>query len=256
MTRPSVQVVRTLLETDGPKAVHDAYCSGSGQFRVQDGSYEQIFRCPYCQYLIEHASKERQAEADVRSSGVGPRYWQVGWDDLELVDPLPALREASTHIGDFTRSGRNLILCGSPGTGKTQAAVLLVRAAIEAGHTAAFANIGRVGMAIRAGYDQEGGVTEADEVERLESVDLLVLDDIGVGEAGDAKIERRLLYFIADSRHNARKPTIITSNLTAQEVRDFVGDRVMNRLMPVDILVFEGKNFRLANDSGPTWTSR
>ena len=237
---PAIDNVRELTKCQGAKAVHDAYCNGRGSFTVMDGSYDQVYRCPHCAAQKGLAQLEQQ----VRDSGVGERYWNTTWDDLEMVEPLPGLQAAAHRIGDIIRAGHSLILVGSPGTGKSQAAVLLTRAAIEAGHTAAFANIGRIAMEIRAAYD-EGGITEAGETKRLTSVDLLTLDDLGAGEAGDAKIERRLLYFITEARQNARKPTILTSNLSAQELRDFVGERVMNRLMPAEVLPFShGRNFR------------
>jgi DNA replication protein DnaC len=238
---PAIEDVRGLAATEGPKAVHERWCHGRGSFEVMDGTYDQRYMCPHCRAAKEAAKVEEQ----VRECGIGSRYWGTTWEDLEMVEPLPALRAAAARITDIIRAGHSLILCGSPGTGKTQAAVLLARAAIEAGHTAAVANIGRIGMEIRAGYDAPGGTTESGETRRLSDVDLLVLDDLGAGEAGDAKIERRLLYFIAEARQNARRVTIATSNLTATELVDFVGERVFNRFMPAEVMPFNhGRNFR------------
>lgn len=250
---PTIEDVRALYADKGATAVHDAHCNGYGEFPVMDGTYRVPFACPKCKAERDREMVARRVRMQVEHSGIGPRYWDVTWDDLDLVDPLPMLKAACDRIGDIIREGHSLILCGKPGTGKTQAAVLLMRAAIEAGRTAALANIGRVGMEIRAGYDQEGGLTEASETKRLEGVDLLVLDDLGVGEAGEAKIEHRLLYFVAEARQNATRPTIITSNLSADELGEFMGPRVKNRLMPVELVTFAGRNFRHGTGSTTLW---
>lgn len=252
---PNIDDVRQLNKDAGPNAVHDMYCNGRGSFKVMDGTYDVPFLCPKCKSARDLEHRAASVRKLIESSGIGNRYYDTTWDDLEIVKPLGDLQAATERITDIIRAGHSLILCGSPGTGKTQAAVLLIRAAIEAGHTAALANIGRVGMEIRAGYDNQNGITEAGETKRLADVDLLVFDDLGAGEAGDAKIERRLLYFVAEARQNARKPTIVTSNLTATELRDFLGERVMNRLMPAEVMAFNhGRNFRMPKEK-TLWAS-
>lgn len=204
--------------------------------------------CPTCAAKDAEASLTRALQL----AGVGERYFAVTWDDLEMVEPLPALRTAAGSILGVIESGHNALFSGKPGAGKTQAAVLLLRAAIQAGRTAALENIGRAAMTVRAGYDGEG-VSEADLVNRLSRVDLLVLDDIGAGEAGEGKLEKRLLYFITEARQNARKPTILTSNLTGRELAGLLEERVVNRLMPLEVFNFaHGRNFR-APAGGTKW---
>src|SRR5690606_27474052 len=124
-------------------------------------------------------------------------------------------------------------------------AVLLARAALDADASVAIENVGRAAMRIRADYGNNNGETEAYVVEKLSGVDFLVLDDVGAGEAGEGKLELRLLYFITEARQSARKSTVITTNLDAKGLRDFLGARVANRLMPLEVFAFtHGRNFR------------
>lgn len=206
-------------------------------------------RCAACEDADRrHASRQRMTTA-----GIPDRYLDVTWDDLDLVDPLPAIKAAATRIPAVIKSGHNAVFAGPPGTGKTQAACLLIRAAAEAGYTAAIENIGRAAMRIRAAYGQETGDTEAALTTRLSDVDLLVLDDVGAGEAGEGKLELRLLYFITEARQAARRPTVITTNLTAEQLRKFLQVRIANRLMPLETFAFtHGKNFRVPT-GGTTW---
>lgn len=207
----------------------------------------EAVRCADCDAADERAWLATR----LTHSGVAPRYLDVTWDDLELVDPLPAIKAVS--IRDVLASGHNAAFAGPPGTGKTQAAVLLARAAVNAGASAAIENIGRAAMRVRAGYDQPGGETEADVVRRLSDVAFLVLDDVGAGEAGEGKLELRLLYFITEARQSARKPTVITTNLEPKGLRDFLGARVANRLMPLEVFAFtHGRNFRTPT-GGTVW---
>lgn len=248
MSLLTLQEANDLIRTEGAEAAHERYCI-AGYIPIMNGSYEQNLACPHC--AAERNAKDIQNA--IRASGIGQRYWNVTWDDLQMVEPLPALKNASARIDRIISEGDSLILVGVGGTGKTQAAVLLLRAAIERQHTGAIVNIGRIAMQVRAGYDDHT-TSEAQEVERLARVDLLVLDDVGAGEAGDAKIERRLLYFVTEARQNAQKPTIITSNLNLADLRAFLGDRVVNRLMPAATMVFaHGRNFRQPEGTRNLW---
>jgi DNA replication protein DnaC len=232
-----------LIDTLGAKTFHDQHHTNGTHIQVKDGAYERLLPCPWCEH-----NRSRDVKTNLAAAGVGERYWTLTWDDLELVDPLPELRGAATRVRDITRAGHSLILAGPPGTGKTQAAVLLMRAALEADLTTRLVNIGRVAMDIRAGYDGDGP-SEAFETRAMQTVDLLVIDDVGAGEAGEAKIEKRLLYFVTEARQNARKPTILTSNLDANGIKAFLGERIVNRLMPVEFVVFaHGRNFRRPSD--------
>lgn len=226
--------------------VHDQHCEGAHVAVIVDNDedtrypYGAMMRCPAC----EIRKNEDIARAAIQASGIGSRYFDTTWDALELVEPLPAIQAAAERITDVLATGHCAIFAGPPGTGKTQAATLLVKAAIQAGRTARLENIGHVAMQVRAGYDGVGP-SEDEVTHRMSTADLLIIDDVGAGEAGDGKLELRILYFVLEARQNGRKSTILTSNLTAQKVSDFLGARIVNRLMPLEVFNFaHGKNFR------------
>ena len=83
-----------------------------------------------------------------------------------------------------------------------------------------------------------------DTLPSLLECDLLILDDFGA--EFDTAFTRSMLYTIINSRVNARKPMIINTNLTHQEVRERYGDRILSRLISSSqILPFYGKDIRL-----------
>lgn len=240
---PSPELLRSL----SPREAHDRYCD-RGWIEQWEGGHPESLRCPLC----ATQAAETELRLAIEASGIGARYLDATWAGLELVEPLPALRTACERITEIIQTGHNALLAGPPGTGKTQAATMLLKAAIAAGHTARLANIGHAAMRVRAGYDDPStGDSEAALVERLSKPDLLVLDDIGAGEAGEGKLELRILYFVLEARQNARRPTVLTTNLTAAQVATFLGPRITNRLMPLETFAFRhGRNFRT-----PTGTS-
>lgn len=235
-----------------PEDRHSAECR-EGYLTVQDGRYEQLLPCPVCKQKTAEDAEMMRVEQSIERSGIGKRYFALEWGDLELLDPLPRVKEGCDSIAQIIDAGHSLLLYGAPGGGKTVAAVLAVKSAIRAGRTARIENLGRLASEIRGGYNGVG-LSENEVVRELSGVDLLALDDIGAGETANAEVERRILYLIMEARQNAAKPTIVTTNLSQLELVGVVGARIMNRLQPLTALAFKhGKNFRLKNQSEALW---
>ena len=214
-----------------------ANACNAGFIELEEGL---VAKCPICQTNAEH----RKFLEQLNLSGIGERYHHVEWDDLELLEPLPRLKRAGDRVLEIRERGENALVWGPPGTGKTQAAVLILKAALRARLTARIDNLGRLAMDIRAGYDG-AGPTEAAAVKILSEADILVLDDIGAGETGSAKLEQRVLYLVTEARQNQGLPTVLTTNLTPEKLGQAIGSRILNRLQPLAVIGFKhGRNFR------------
>lgn len=210
-----------------------------------------VMRCPTC---LRNAALER-FDDELLNAGIGRRYATIEWSDLELVDPLPQLKRASSAIDAAIAEGDHLLLSGPPGSGKTQAGVLLVKDALRAGHRAWILNLGLTAIQIRGSYDRKDGPTEKTVIDRASLAELLVIDDLGAGESGGAQVEQRLLYAILEQRQNAGRSTVITTNLSPREVADRLGARLFGRLQPLAVFPFRhGRNFR--RPTGPTFWER
>jgi DNA replication protein DnaC len=166
------------------------------------------------------------------------------WNDLEMLEPLPRIQQACTQLDLISLEGENLFLYGPPGSGKTQAAIMIAKTAIRSGLNARVVNIGRLCVDVRRGYSDQG-LTESAALESLGTTDFLILDDLGTGETRNATLEER---------QNRRLPTIITSNLEPVELVSKLGSRLLNRLQPLTVLeVNHGRNFRAASDRDSLW---
>lgn len=238
-----------LAEIDELEHLEGCY---NGFVMVADETGHPLARkCPICR-----ARRDLEAlQQKVVAAGIGERYTATSWGALQLVAPMDALAKRCQSLADLlpggVAAGQNVLFYGEPGTGKTQSAVLFAKRAIELGRSALVANIGRIAVEVRSGYDSDNGLTEEQAVRNLATPDLLVLDDLGAGEAEKGTLEMRMLYLALEERCNNKRPTIVTSNLNPTQLLGFLGGRVMNRLMPLTEVRFAHKtNFRLLASKG------
>lgn len=239
--KQSIDVMRARQGAPVGEPENEHGCDGGFRYVTQDDGTIAVEPCREC----EAEKRLKRLEQEIRASGIGDRYFGVEWEDLELVEPMPRIRAACERIGEIIDAGESALLHGTPGTGKTQAAVLLVKAAIRAGYTARVENLGRLAMNVRAGYDDRTLPSEKSVVDELSTVSLLVLDDIGAGETDAATVEKRVLYLVTEARQNATLPTIVTTNLDGILLKKHIGQRILNRLSPLTTIGFtHGRNFR------------
>jgi DNA replication protein DnaC len=72
------------------------------------------------------------------------------------------------------------------------------------------------------------GVDTEAELERYRKLDLLLIDDLAAGKSSEWVEEAT--YRIINGRYEAMRPTIYTSNLPLDQLRDAIGDRIASRL--------------------------
>jgi DNA replication protein DnaC len=150
--------------------------------------------------------RERRVERLRRASRLPPGKTLATLDDTRLPRPLvQQLRELAR--GTFLERATNVLAFGLPGVGKSHAACALGHALIEAGHAVLFAPAYQL--------VQELLVAKRDlelprALRRLDSFDLVVVDDIGYVQQTTDEIE--VLFTFLAERYE-RRSVLITSNL-------------------------------------------
>lgn len=115
----------------------------------------------------------------------------------------------------------NIILQGEAGTGKSHLAFAIIKYLSEATkEIAIFINVTDLLMKIKSDFSQEEFL-----VNKIASAKFLVLDDLGMEKDSDWSFS--ILYNILNKRAN----TIVTTNLTAEEIQKRYGRPFMSRLM-------------------------
>jgi DNA replication protein DnaC len=123
---------------------------------------------------------------------------------------------------EFSRVRRGfLILLGELGTGKSHLAV----AAFRTFNRGWFIKQSELLRRLRQTYRDKAAV---DPIDEAQNAGCLVLDEIGVSPGG--RDEFPLLHDVLDHRHGNQKPTILTGNLTLDELRAVIGDRMSDRI--------------------------
>jgi DNA replication protein DnaC len=142
------------------------------------------------------------------------------------------VRDYVEAISERLEDGRGLWLMGDVGTGKTALAMLVSKTAVEAGHSVAIYSLPRLLARIRRTYDAEAGEDSYLEFfQRLTSVDLLHIDDLGAEKRSDWVLEQ--LYAIVDERYESQRSMVVSTNLAQDELEEQIGPRTVSRLVEI-----------------------
>ena len=134
--------------------------------------------------------------------------------------PEPQVRIVRRFVGALEENldgGRGLWLHGEVGTGKTTLAMLVSRAALDAGRSVAIYSLPRLLAEIRATFESDGDGSYVSFLDRLAAVDLLHVDDVGAEKTSDWVLEQ--LYAIVNARYEEERSVVITTNLERDDAR-------------------------------------
>jgi len=149
-----------------------------------------------------------------------------------LSQTVAAIRELCDGIEEALAAGEGAWLMGDVGTGKTSLAMLVSKAALEAGRSVAIYSMPRLLARIRRTYETESGEEGyLSFFDRLSSVDLLHLDDLGAEKRTDWVLEQ--LYAIVDRRYEEERSMVVTTNLDVPALEEQIGERTVSRLVEI-----------------------
>ena len=172
-----------------------------------------------------------------RGSGISPR------ENMEMVYEI-CLNYAQ-KFGRFYFN--NLFLSGAPGLGKTFLSACIARTVSENGFSVVYdtaVNIFSRFEDKKFSRDAEDTREARDETRRYLSCDLLILDDLG--SEMTTPFVQSTLYTLLNSRLTADRRTVISSNLSMEDVRRRYAPQIASRLEgEYRVLPFFGEDIRL-----------
>lgn len=185
----------------------------------------------------------------------------------EIGVPLRYIEAKKGDIDAFTwdktlpyRSGEKegLFIHGKAGTGKTHVAVALIQARllkVKANHEIhesadvdkpdmVFISMVDLLLEIKACFREGAEVSEEAVIDKYTNIPYLTIDDLGAEKTTDWVLQT--LHTIIDRRYRNMQKTVITSNLTLEEIASKIGDRIASRIVGMcRVIELKGKDRRL-----------
>lgn len=184
---------------------------------------------------------ENRKKAQIRLAGFPARLHLHDLKrDLLPVDAVEKLTLLERL--DFVASGRNIILAGNPGTGKTHIAIGLGLKACQQGYKVYFTTVHGLLTQLRESHAQR---TLRQMELRFEKYDLVICDEFGYISFDKQGAE---LLFNHLSLRAGRKSTIVTTNLGFDRWEEIFGDPILTAAL-VDRLTHKAHLVNMNGDS-------
>ena len=231
-----------------------------------DPSYlSKIYTCPYCHDTgyIEHEDgpaekcgcfRKRESEILLAESGMAQVLEKNNFSVMrtDIFDGetkehfLKAVEYCEGFINSFDTDYRNIMFCGTVGTGKSFLSSCIASELLASYHSVVYMSAKTLFDTLAEAQFSSEKQPEADALkERIYECDLLIIDDLGT-EMTNSFVGTEL-FTIINERYNARRSVIISTNLELSLLRDRYSDRIFSRLTgSYDILKLSGPDLRSA----------
>jgi len=152
---------------------------------------------------------------------------------------------ALNFVEDFGKNFENLLFYGQSGLGKTFLTNCIAGELLQNGRTVLYTTAPQLFRHVEDERFNRKSDKNAAPISFAYDADLLIIDDLG-SEFATVVTDSELFSFI-NSRHLAKKPTIISTNLTPTDIATSYSDRVASRIYGnYTSLHFFGDDIRIA----------
>ena len=209
---------------------------------------EPVYSCPDCQdtgYITAadglkekcHCFRQKEirilyAQSNIQNMIGQENFSTLSYDYYEGGD-LRRFQAAVDLSRDFIRTFgenyHNLFFYGTVGTGKSFLSGCIAQELLQAGHSVIyFSASGLFDTLARYSFDFKARDALQDFYEDFYSCSLLIIDDLGT-EITNSFVTSQL-FSCLNERHLRNKSTLISTNLSLEELRDRYSDRIFSRI--------------------------
>ncbi len=205
----------------------------------------------------EEEEKKQDYIAHLRRTGFPEndfKNWTFENDDMSKPEITSIAKKYIENFKTFKNNGKGLLFYGTVGTGKTYAAAEIANALIDAGKPVLMTNFTRIINKLQSSFEGR-----QEYIDGLNEFDLLILDDLAAERQTEYVLEN--VFNVIDARYRAKKPLIITTNLTIEQLKNpenvataRIYDRILERCFPVEVKGASNRRRKIAAEYDETKT--
>ena len=232
--------LHTLLED--LKGMKRSLLLGAG---LPEDYLEPIYDCPDCKdtgYIGGnkkcHCLKQQIIEVLYEQSNIREYLNENNFSklsyDYHTGEGLEAFKNSVSvskeFIKNFDFEKKNILFYGSVGTGKSFLSACIAKDILDLGHSVIyFSAISLFDALARETFENKSKEDLYNFYDYIYNCDLLIVDDLGT-EVSNTFVSNQLFSFI-NERNLRKKSTIISTNLSLEQIRDRYSERVFSRII-------------------------
>lgn len=244
---------------------YELVCNKCGGHRYfQHNNTVVVCLCKCQTKALEEAEERRKAEARMQSlqrlkdlSLLGKRYQNASFENLDLDRPadfknaVERCKKYCENWDEVKKQGLGMYLYGDVGTGKSLLTACIGNCLLARFTTVLFTNFFEIAKQIKKTFT-DNSMTESAFIDRLTSVDLLIIDDLGteiVTKNGEKTWLQDKIYDVINARYINQKSTIFSSNESLVDLVEKCGlmKKTVDRIAAMSTAKIElrGRSYRL-----------
>ncbi|WP_348769445.1 DNA replication protein DnaC [Buchnera aphidicola] len=180
--------------------------------------------------LILRENKAMKMQRVLGRSGIRELYLNCSFENykIEHEGQRKALKAAKRYAEEFNENIASFIFSGRPGTGKNHLASAIGNYLILHGKSILIVTVADLMSNMKGTFSGSSNITEENLLHNLSSVDLLMIDEIGMQT--ESRYEKVIINQIVDRRSSSKRSTGMLSNLNHKGMKNLLGERVIDRM--------------------------
>ncbi|QCI16867.1 DNA replication protein DnaC [Buchnera aphidicola (Aphis helianthi)] len=195
---------------------------------------------------ILRENKAMKMQRVLGRSGIRELYMNCSFENykIEHEGQRKVLKAAKRYAEEFNENIASFIFSGRPGTGKNHLASAIGNYLILHGKSILIVTVADLMSNMKGTFSGTSNITEENLLHNLSSVDLLMIDEIGMQT--ESRYEKVIINQIVDRRSSSKRSTGMLSNLDHKGMKSLLGERVIDRMRLGNSLwlTFEWESYR------------